>query len=813
MLPVIRHVRNLFLMMLCLSLCVLLAACNGGTGKGSETSSLPAPELVLAADGVTDFVIVRFDRSSTAETDVAMLVRKVMTAAGLTVKIQTDWKGEPVNEHEIVIGNSERLADAGLDVHNVGDDGYYCLVKDGRIYLAGATAAKTQQAAAVFLEDFFGYTGDLGAVPPVTDLAIPGDYDRSLRSEYPVTAIRIDGSDLRGYTIVTNTKSRPMKAAAELLRDELYAVSGIWLSIADSGEAGKRILLEPQDNASNFTVTVENGDLCVRTPFTDTAGTVSEFTRGLRNFCAETLHNAKGELALNKDLNYNLDVARPVTYKEFGAVGDGVHDDFAAVIEAHAYANAHGLPVKGDPGAVFYFGAHKTTAVIGTDTDWSECEFIFDDSNQPVDNRTVHFFHVKRQDAGTTLADLGVTSLKKGQTKIVTAKPLDKDTDYYVTVTNANVKQFIREGANQNDGTSQTDCFLLHGDGTVDPKSPIIWDFDTITSSNVYAVEKTPLTIKGGKITTIANHAESKYTYYTTNILVERSNTQITGLQHFVKGELDHGAPYDGIIQVNYCANVTISDVLLTAHYIYKTIGAAGTSVSMGTYDVRQRSAVNVTYRNCKQTTDILDTKYWGVFVSDFCKNLVLENCVFSRFDAHMGVTNATLKGCTLGHQCLNAIGHGTLLVEDCTLYGQNMINLRSDYGSTWNGDVIIRNCTWYPNKTATLTSNNVNVIGGSYSGFHDFGYECYMPRTLTIEGLHVVDGKNSSGYTGINIFGNITPANTGENYDYKVNSSGFPYHITESVSISCFQSDSGKKWNLSPNTYMYRNVKVTEKN
>ena len=35
-----------------------------------------------------------------------------------------------------------------------------------------------------------------------------------------------------------------------------------------------------------------------------------------------------------------------VTYEAFGAVGDGVTDDLAAISEAHAYANTHDLPVR-----------------------------------------------------------------------------------------------------------------------------------------------------------------------------------------------------------------------------------------------------------------------------------------------------------------------------------------------------------------------------------------------------------------------------------------------------------------------------------
>ena len=45
-----------------------------------------------------------------------------------------------------------------------------------------------------------------------------------------------------------------------------------------------------------------------------------------------------------------------VTYEAFGAVGDGVTDDTAAIVAAHAYANEHGLPVKTDPDATYYIG-------------------------------------------------------------------------------------------------------------------------------------------------------------------------------------------------------------------------------------------------------------------------------------------------------------------------------------------------------------------------------------------------------------------------------------------------------------------------
>jgi hypothetical protein len=115
----------------------------------------------------------------------------------------------------------------------------------------------------------------------------------------------------------------------------------------------------------------------------------------------------------------------------------------------------------------------------------------------------------------------------------------------------------------------------------------------------------------------------------------------------------------------------------------------------MGSYDISVSRALNVSFVNCSQTNDINDSGYWGILGSNYCKNLVYDNCIFSRFDAHMGVANATIRNSTLGHQGINAIGSGTFTVENSTIYGWNLINLRSDYGSTWQGELLIRNCVF----------------------------------------------------------------------------------------------------------------------
>ncbi|MGB4291424.1 MAG: hypothetical protein WBJ37_00895 [Bacteroidales bacterium] len=507
----------------------------------------------------------------------------------------------------------------------------------------------------------------------------------------------------------------------------------------------------------------------------------------------------KGELIINispKDAK-RLQSKGVVRYSDFGAIGDGKTDDIDAIAAAHAFANQYGLKVKADDKATYYIGGKSRTAVIQTDTDFGNAAFIIDDSE--VQNRNANIFLVS-----STLKPFkpeGITYLKKNQPKVDIRLP----GPCLIAVTDSNVRRYIRFGPNQNNGSPQTDIFIVDAEGNVDMNAPIIWDFDRVTAITALPIEKTTLTLRGGRFTTIANSAESKYNYYSRGIAIRRSHVVVDGLQHFITGEGDHGAPYGGFINIGDCAFVTVQNCVFTGHKVYETIGSAGVSVSMGTYDISLNRAINVSFINCTQTNDIKDSRFWGLMGSNYCKNLILDNCIFSRFDAHMGVANATIRNSTLGHQGINAIGTGTFLVENSTIYGRNLINLRSDYGSTWQGEFIIRNCTFVPAGGRPITAS---LIGGSYTGQHDFGYVCYMPERIIIENLKIDDSNHPDNYPGPAIFANFNPKMTDETYQEK-----FPYVITREVILRNVTTASGKPLRISDNQYMFRNVKVVTEN
>ena len=426
-----------------------------------------------------------------------------------------------------------------------------------------------------------------------------------------------------------------------------------------------------------------------------------------------------------------------VTYEAFGAVGDGAHDDLPAICAAHEYANEHGLPVKTKPAATYHLGRRALTAVIATDTDWNTSRFTIDDTD--VEDHKKPLFEVRSLLEPVPMA---IERLTRDQ-KQLGVRP---ERDCCVVVTNNKIKRFIRRGRNQNAGDSQRDSFILRRDGSIE--GDIDWDYDNVSRVEARPIDEEPLMLRGGVFTTVANQMKQEvgYNYWYRNIKITRSNTEVDGLKHHVVGETSVGHPYVGFLSASDCANVTLRNCFATARKIYQTIGVTGKPVSMGSYDYTANGVVNFTMINCRMN-DIDDRSRWGVIGTNDCKNILLEDCTLNRMDTHRGVSGTyTIRRCTLGYMGLNAIGRGVLTVEDSTVRGPSLVNFRSDYGSTWDGEVVIRNCRWVPASGRTRTPE---MFGVRNDGQHDFGYPCTMPREITIDGLEVDDSNHPEGLRG----------------------------------------------------------------
>lgn len=277
-----------------------------------------------------------------------------------------------------------------------------------------------------------------------------------------------------------------------------------------------------------------------------------------------------------------------------------------------------------------------------------------------------------------------------------------------------------------------------------------------------------------------------------------------------------------------------VKDSVVTGHTTYFQIKKATSSstsatgynyVRAGSYDLTVDLSTNVYFDNIKQIngedTGIADFRYYGVMATNFVKNLEFTNCCINRFDAHQGVWNATIKDSTIGHT-INVIGGGEFYLENVTkITGQNFIELRKDYGGTFEGNITIKNCThnayevYYSYRGESFSEtrcSNAYVINTGYSKNEEvywlwnFGYTCYMPKSITFIGEFVTYSKNVYIYA-IDYHDYYTSFVPSQDEGY------VPYKLTNAI---IYKGWNGDKLNIcktaSPDeNYMYNYIDVYE--
>ncbi len=456
-----------------------------------------------------------------------------------------------------------------------------------------------------------------------------------------------------------------------------------------------------------------------------------------------------------------MEMKKTVCYEDFGAVGDGKTDDFDAMAKAHAYANENGLDVVTDGTKTYYIGNAaldeknpKPAIKIRTNVDFGTSKFIIDDSeitsDMPAKNGVI--FHVDRDSAPVTYTkendtpNKAIARINKAGGFKADISELDIGIGYeaMLMVVNENKKVYIRYGANAAAGNAQSELVNVDKNGKIDPSAAFLLDYDEVTKITVIKADK-PLTIKGGVFVTVANRVKEDYKYYSRNFFITRTNLTIEKMTYEIVGEGEHGDPYAGFLTIHQCSNVVVKDCKLQAHRYYMCVGSGGGApVGMGTYALSIGSSNNILMKNCIETNFFEDdgvtyrANTWGIMGSNYCKNLVYEDSILSRFDAHAGVYNAKIINSTVA--CFRIIGGGEIRVENSHIYGDLLIGIREDYGSTWHGNVVI--------KDVTLHNNREPYLIYSYWYNHYFGYPTYVPESIIVDNLKITNGKTVNLFT-----------------------------------------------------------------
>ena len=421
-----------------------------------------------------------------------------------------------------------------------------------------------------------------------------------------------------------------------------------------------------------------------------------------------------------------------------------------------------------------YTGKNLGSIVIATDTSWNGVNLIIDDdaicnasgcscvNAMGVARKHAYIsqsiFVLDEHGAENYTASLTgrIKSLSAGATSIGYA-PGRK---MLIHLTDSNKKIYLRYGSNASNGASITEVILVDEFGNIDPSTPVQWDYATVTSAKAYTVDTDPIKVSGldknGSINSsyesyVNNSMSISIPHYVScgrNITLNRSNATVEGIDRFFTEEVANSHVTNKrfaytFIVASLCSNVTIKDMLVLNHNSQG--GESG--VGQGSYEFSGGTANAVSWINCVTKNMFSSSKdgstpqaypiYRGLFGTNHIRNMYLKDCYLNSFDAHTGAYNVTLEDTTVEH--MNFIGGGDIKVKNVTVYCSNQgmaFNLRTDYGSTWKGNLYVDGLTVKYASTGSSKPSVITVLKGSYENQY-WGFDTYMPQEVVINNFH----------------------------------------------------------------------------
>lgn len=699
-------------------------------------------EITLIKDSVSSF---RFVIANDLSSEVMESFEKYYDAlklSGITIETVADAK-EDYSGTEVLIGSCKGRGEKyQYDKYSLGKEGYLIAAIDGKILVEAGSFESLSFAIEMFFETVIGV--EMGEDSKIENATYTIDNEIvEVQKNYSITDILIGGKSVKDMVIAADEEDSVFYDMALILQDSVYTVMGKHLDIVPIEEAKCPAIIVRRvadDGKWGFKIYTEGESLRVE------CGFENALRKAFVEFINKEIKLRDGEIEFDSDYLYAREV-RTVRYEDFGAVGDGVRDDYFAIKAAHDYANEGGQTVVGTPGKTYrLYNLVNTDGVadiltIRTNVIWEGVKFIIDDTgytHNDANNTTL--IQISSDYEAIEITDKTLIE------KIFSGHTVEKDftgtlnwSDFgygaVLLVRNANHKQFIRYGY-ENAGSTQKEIIVVDENGKIREETPFMFDYEDITSITVYRIDEREITISGGEFTRIASdvpQTRDDWGYFFRGLSITRSGAKLIGTSHLVTGELpgtannteERGAPYGGFLGINYCTDVWVEDVTLTGR---KYSGIAGT------YDFGAGYANNLTLYNVRQSnyyaadgkTPTMDYKsYWGIGGTNYCKNLTYDSCLLSRFDAHEGLYNGKVINSTVCN--LELIGAGEMLIENTVFTPVNNppIMLRGDYGCTWRGTLTVKDCT-----VRSVSGNDTILLSSGWVN-HYFGYVCYFPNIL----------------------------------------------------------------------------------
>ena len=718
----------------------LCEMCGAAAETKLDTSDT---DIVLIEDGEFKFRVVTASDANSGTRLALNDLNKKLKKMGTTLEVVEDTK-ETIKDDgvtEVLIGTvTSRGKEYTIDPHTLGLQGYVVKIINGNIVIQAGSGSVLEEAFAYFLEDILGFDED---ADELSDAVMrEKDQDEYIQNDYDITSISIDGVEINGYTIAVDSTDKFFAPFAQKLQTTLYELAGYWLPIVSLDEAGDNsIILAVKEKDStpsdSFRIYTKRDVLYIESEYANCV------TKETELFLAKYITSKSG------DINFSGKIVESdhsiVRYEDFGAKGDGITNDFAAIKAAHDYANDGGQRVLGRSTSTYYISKTEgQSIIIKTPTDWQGAHFIIDDTDlHETTTKAEVLASIIRVESYTgtgTINQTKIDEINAGEKLGPHTKKLDLDLGFraVVDIINSNHKVYIRYGGGlSNLGSNQHEVVVIDAEGNIESGTELLLDYDKVTSINVYRCDDEYMEVKNATFTTKASRQDTTVgdttysTYFRRNLVVTRSNTTVLNVNHYVEGEFTvieeqeqglTGPSYFGFFSASNSENVTFKDCVMTGRRYYKISGTYGFSADNVNNIVLDHCTQSNFYKPGTETLSTVGSEYWGLGGTNFCKNMIYKDTTATRFDAHSGLYRGQIINCLIG--MVNLIGGGEFLLENSTVCDSEFISLREDYGATWDGTIIIKDSIL---KNTRLEGRICSMLWTN----HDFGYVCHFPEFI----------------------------------------------------------------------------------
>ena len=357
-----------------------------------------------------------------------------------------------------------------------------------------------------------------------------------------------------------------------------------------------------------------------------------------------------------------------------------------------------------------------------------------------------------------------INSIVSDSTKANKAlKYLNASNIWAISITSSHIN-YVRRGNNPNNGNLQTEVILVNtNNGNI--MGDIEWNYDEMVQIRVWPIPEKQVLLQNAEFTTWTNNkaidsSGNNSPYTQRGIYVAfTGNVKIKNVKHYLdeskyssnpgNQSQPKGNAYYGFIKIYNAAYIDLDSVRLTPHTYAKN--SSGTS--LGTYDLtfdyannlffnkieyacnKLKSDGTIDYTTCYGETMIASDK-WGTVGSNGSKNVFFDSAKINRIDAHRGVHNLSVTNSTLGDKGFTLTGSGYFYGYNLRMdRSANIIELRQDYGSTWNGTMILDKITYIISDDVSYPT----IIRSNNDNTHYFGYQTYFPA-LYIRNVEIND-------------------------------------------------------------------------